>query len=59
MAVSIKQDVLRFQVTVQDVLAVQVLNGEEELSSVDAGLVLAEGYLTGEMEREVLPGAVV
>lgn len=37
----------------------QVLDGEQELSGVDAGLVLAEGYLTGEMEREVLSGAVV
>ena len=59
MPLVVEQDVLRLQVPVDDLFVVQVLNGEEQLSNVEAGLMLRKGDFPSQMEAQVLARTVV
>lgn len=55
----IQQYVFGFEVPVDDVLLVEVLDGKAELCNIEFGLIFWEGDLAGEVEAKVSSGAVV
>lgn len=59
MSLSVEQNILRLHVAVDDIPLVEVLDGQDQLRDVEAGLELLEGHFASEMVAEVLPRAVV
>ena len=58
-SIAIEEDVLGFEVAIDDVLFVEVLDGKAQLRDIEFGLILREGDLSGEVEAEVSAGTVV
>lgn len=59
MPFSIQKYILRLHVSVDDVLFVEVLHCQHQLSYVKPGLFLLEGDLAGQVVAEILSWAVV
>lgn len=59
MPLPVQQDILGFEIAVQNILAVQVIDSEEQLGHVDSRFVLTEAHLSSEVEAEILPRAVI
>lgn len=52
------QDVFRLKITVNDILAMKVLKNEDQLSSIEGGLVGLEHAFFSEMSEELAAGDV-
>lgn len=59
MSLGIKQDILRLEVSINNVLLMQMLNRQTQLCYVKLGLLFGEGHLPGKMEAEISAGAVI
>jgi hypothetical protein len=56
---SIQQDVFWFQITVDDVLLVQMLDGQTELSNIKLGLILRESDFSCQVKAQVSAWTIV
>jgi hypothetical protein len=55
----VEHDILRFEVAVDDVLTVEVLQGQQDFAGVNFGFALWEGHVADEVVAETAARAVV
>mmetsp|Transcript_122498 Transcript_122498/g.305938 ORF Transcript_122498/g.305938 Transcript_122498/m.305938 type:complete len:211 (+) Transcript_122498:548-1180(+) len=59
MAISIKENILRFEIPIDDVQPVQILDGQQDLRGVKSPTALGEAASPAEVEKELAPGAIL
>lgn len=59
MAILVHDDILQLQVTVDDPVLVQVLNGEQDLGRIEPGPVFGEGAKIADVLEEFSPAQVI